>query len=148
MVGLVIMLIHAVAKAFRYSFFFTVASAIYLLLRHDVDQKEMDEVWLATPPGPVRVLEVQHTRAEGKPPLLAQLAASRHAQSLKAGQQFPPWLEEFAEIVNGLVTAIRASLDSQETRSSPVETPVALLAGALRVGAGRRELPCRSHPWQ
>ena len=27
---------------------------------------------VATPPGPVRVLEVQHTRAEGKPPLLAR----------------------------------------------------------------------------
>jgi hypothetical protein len=54
LVGLVVALIDAVAAAFRYTFFFTAASAIYLLLRHDVDEKEMDEIWLgprdAAPP--------------------------------------------------------------------------------------------------
>jgi hypothetical protein len=45
-VGLVIVLIHAVTAAFRFSFFFCAASAIYLLLRHDVDEKEMDEIYL------------------------------------------------------------------------------------------------------
>jgi hypothetical protein len=47
LVGLVVALIQAVAIAFRYTFFFTAASAIYLLLRHNVDEKELDEVWLA-----------------------------------------------------------------------------------------------------
>lgn len=42
-------LLHAVTTAFRYTFFFSTASAIYLLLRHDVDEKEMDEVFLDEP---------------------------------------------------------------------------------------------------
>ena len=50
LIGLVIALIHAVAAAFRFTFFFCAASAIYLLLRHDVDEKEMDEVFLDAPP--------------------------------------------------------------------------------------------------
>jgi hypothetical protein len=49
LIGLVLALIHAVAGAFRYTFFFTAASAIYLLLRQDVDEKEMDEVFIETP---------------------------------------------------------------------------------------------------
>jgi hypothetical protein len=46
LVGLVVTLLHAVADAFRFTFFFSVASAIYLLLRRDVDEKEIDEVYL------------------------------------------------------------------------------------------------------
>jgi hypothetical protein len=46
LVGWCVALIHAIATAFRYTFFFTAASAIYLLLRHDVDEKEMDEVYV------------------------------------------------------------------------------------------------------
>jgi hypothetical protein len=46
LVGWCLALVHAAANAFRYTFFFTAASAIYLLLRHDVDEKEMDEVYL------------------------------------------------------------------------------------------------------
>jgi len=46
LIGWCVALIHAVATAFRFTFFFTAASAIYLLLRHDVDEKEMDEVYL------------------------------------------------------------------------------------------------------
>jgi hypothetical protein len=52
LIGLVLALIHAVAGAFRFSFFFTAASAIYLLLRQDVDEKEMDEVFLEAPSEP------------------------------------------------------------------------------------------------
>lgn len=37
-------LVRNVAVGLRYSFFFTAATAIYLLLRHDVDEKELDEV--------------------------------------------------------------------------------------------------------
>ncbi len=48
LIGLVLILMHAVTNAFRYTFLFSVASAIYLLLRHDVDEKEMDEVYLDT----------------------------------------------------------------------------------------------------
>jgi hypothetical protein len=55
LVGLVVALIQAVAAAFRYSFFFTAASAIYLLLRHNVDEKEMDEVWLLNQPEAAKV---------------------------------------------------------------------------------------------
>jgi len=49
LIGAIIVLMHTVAAAFRYTFLFSVASAIYLLLRHDVDEKEMDEVYLETP---------------------------------------------------------------------------------------------------
>ena len=49
LVGLFLALIHKVATAFRFTFFFTVASAIYLLLRRDVDEKEMDEIYVETP---------------------------------------------------------------------------------------------------
>ena len=50
LIGAIIVLLHTVAAAFRYTFLFSVASAIYLLLRHDVDEKEMDEVFLDQPP--------------------------------------------------------------------------------------------------
>jgi hypothetical protein len=46
LIGLVLALIQSVAIAFRYTFFFCVASAIYLLLRQDVDEKQMDEVFV------------------------------------------------------------------------------------------------------
>ena len=44
LIGLVVALVQSAAIAFRYSYFFSAASAIYLLLRHDVDEKEMDEI--------------------------------------------------------------------------------------------------------
>lgn len=50
LIGLVVALIHAVTAAFRFTFFFSASSAIYLLLRYDVDEKEMDEVFLDVPP--------------------------------------------------------------------------------------------------
>jgi hypothetical protein len=43
LIGWCVALIHAARDAFRFTFF-AAASAIYLLLRHDVDEKEMDEV--------------------------------------------------------------------------------------------------------
>lgn len=49
LIGLVVGLIEAVKWAFRFTFFFSAASAIYLLLRHDVDEKETDEVFLDEP---------------------------------------------------------------------------------------------------
>lgn len=48
LIGWTLALVHAVATAFRFSYFFAVASGIYLLLRHDVDEKESDEVYLET----------------------------------------------------------------------------------------------------
>ena len=39
-------LVRVIATAFTYSYFWCVFSAIYLLLRRDVDQTEFDEVWL------------------------------------------------------------------------------------------------------
>jgi hypothetical protein len=42
-------LIGTVVTGYSFSFFWCVASAIYLLLRHDVDDKEMDEVFLDQP---------------------------------------------------------------------------------------------------
>jgi hypothetical protein len=44
LIGLVVAVIQSVALGFRYAYFFCAASAIYLLLRHDVDEKEMDEI--------------------------------------------------------------------------------------------------------
>jgi hypothetical protein len=46
LIGGMLALIQAIATAFRFSFFFAVTSAIYLLLRQDVDEKELDEVWV------------------------------------------------------------------------------------------------------
>ncbi|HZN33052.1 MAG TPA: hypothetical protein VFB80_04505 [Pirellulaceae bacterium] len=48
LIGLVLCVIHGVVAGFRFTYFFTVASAIYLLLRQDVDEKEMDEVFIST----------------------------------------------------------------------------------------------------
>jgi hypothetical protein len=45
-IGVVLALIRAIAAGFRFTFFFTAASAIYLLLRYHVDEKEMDEVFV------------------------------------------------------------------------------------------------------
>jgi hypothetical protein len=45
LIGLAVAAIHAVVTGFRYSFFFVAASAIYLLLRQDADEKELDEVY-------------------------------------------------------------------------------------------------------
>jgi hypothetical protein len=42
--ALVVGLIQTVVTAYTYSYFWCVASAVYLLLRMDVDEKEMDEV--------------------------------------------------------------------------------------------------------
>lgn len=39
-------LVRTVATAFTYSFFWCASTAIYLLLRRDVDQTELDEVWV------------------------------------------------------------------------------------------------------
>lgn len=39
-------LLRSVAIALRFSYFFAAATAIYLLLRQDVDEKELDEVYL------------------------------------------------------------------------------------------------------
>jgi len=46
LIGLVVIVIECVTSAFRFTYFFCAASAIYLLLRHDVDEKEMDEVFV------------------------------------------------------------------------------------------------------
>jgi hypothetical protein len=42
-------LVRAVATGFAFSFFWCAACAIYLLLRFDVDRREMDEVWIDSP---------------------------------------------------------------------------------------------------
>lgn len=39
-------LVRATATAFTYSFFWCAMSAVYLLLRRDVDQTEFDEIWV------------------------------------------------------------------------------------------------------
>jgi hypothetical protein len=46
LIGLAIAVLESATSAFRFSYFFCAASAIYLLLRHDVDEKEMDEVFV------------------------------------------------------------------------------------------------------
>ena len=38
--------VRAVAQCFAYGFFWVAASAIYLLLRHEVDHTETDEIYL------------------------------------------------------------------------------------------------------
>src|SRR5438094_8044973 len=68
LIGLVVALIHAVAGAFRFTFFFTAASAIYLLLRQDVDEKEMDEVFIDAPVGHTPALAVPGASGVGETP--------------------------------------------------------------------------------
>jgi hypothetical protein len=51
LIRLVIGLIHRVVSAFTFTYFWCAASAIYLLLRMDVDHQEMDEVVLDDDPG-------------------------------------------------------------------------------------------------
>jgi hypothetical protein len=46
LIALMVAIIESVTSAFRFSYFFCAASAIYLLLRHDVDEKEIDEVFV------------------------------------------------------------------------------------------------------
>ena len=43
-------LVYTVATAFRYSFFWCAAAAIYLLLRRSVDHTEMDNVYMEDEP--------------------------------------------------------------------------------------------------
>lgn len=50
LMGLVIRLVRQVVVAFTYTYFWCAASAIYLLLRMDVDNQEMDEVYLEDDP--------------------------------------------------------------------------------------------------
>ncbi len=50
--ALVMGLVRTVETAYTYSFFWCVASAIYLLLRMDVDEKEFDEVFVEREPTP------------------------------------------------------------------------------------------------
>jgi hypothetical protein len=51
LIGLVVLLVNQVAFVFIFTYFWTAASAIYLLLRMDVDHQEMDEVVLDDDPG-------------------------------------------------------------------------------------------------
>jgi hypothetical protein len=50
LISLVIRLVHQFAFAFNFTYFWCAASAIYLLLRMDVDHQEMDEVYLEDDP--------------------------------------------------------------------------------------------------
>ena len=63
-------LIQAVVTGYSFSFFWCVASAIYLLLRRDVDEKELDEVLLDEPPPKPSTAE-----AAGVPPAPSPQAA-------------------------------------------------------------------------
>ncbi len=61
LIALVVGLVRTVETAYTFSFFWCVAAAIYLLLRMDVDEKEMDEVFV----------EPQHPRAAAVTPTAA-----------------------------------------------------------------------------
>jgi hypothetical protein len=76
LIGLVVGLIHAIALAFRFTFFFTVASAIYLLLRQDVDEKQMDEVYLEPEPAAAGARSETTPVTVPTPPVTAPPAAA------------------------------------------------------------------------
>lgn len=65
-------LVTLVVEGFSYSFFWCVAAAIYLLLRQDVDDKELDEVYLPDdeppPPAGTAPVPAQPTTSESTPP--------------------------------------------------------------------------------
>ena len=44
--GLSVSLVRSIATAFGYSFFWCLATAVYLLLRMDVDQTEFDDIYV------------------------------------------------------------------------------------------------------
>lgn len=46
LIGILLVVLQAVVTAFRFTYFFAAASGIYLLLRQDVDEKELDEVYV------------------------------------------------------------------------------------------------------
>jgi hypothetical protein len=78
LIGAIVVLLHTVAAAFRYTFLFSVASAIYLLLRHDVDEKEMDEVYLETSPADATrpaTIAAKHMDAPSPAPLVEETDA-------------------------------------------------------------------------
>jgi hypothetical protein len=78
LIGAVIVLMRSIASAFRYTLLFSAASAIYLLLRHDVDEKEMDEVYLETPLAEVArrpVPSMEETAEPGPTPLVNETDA-------------------------------------------------------------------------
>jgi hypothetical protein len=68
LMAIVVFLVRTVETAFTFTYFWCVASAIYLLLRMDVDEKEMDEIHLESDP-----------RASPKPLTTAVSAAANPA---------------------------------------------------------------------
>jgi len=74
--ALVVGLVRMVEVAYTYSFFWCVASAIYLLLRMDVDEKEMDEVHIEREPPKAAATTTVATSTSATPTPPATSAAS------------------------------------------------------------------------
>jgi hypothetical protein len=66
LIGIVIALVHQLAFAFNFTYFWCASSAIYLLLRMDVDHQEMDEVVLDDDPGRGPALTTPTAAVESK----------------------------------------------------------------------------------
>jgi hypothetical protein len=72
--GIVVMLVRQVVVAFTFTYFWCAASGIYLLLRMDVDHKEMDEVYLEDEPdrtAPARVAAPPRSETAAEPDVRA-----------------------------------------------------------------------------
>jgi hypothetical protein len=93
LITLVIGLVRLVEAGFIFSFFWCAAGAIYLLLRQDVDDKELDEVYLpAETPAPKGPLQAAATRTpEPTPaPVPTTSSSSESDQRLIETVQAPP----------------------------------------------------------
>ena len=87
LIALLVRFVQRVVQAFVISFFFCVASAIYLLLRLDTDEKELDEVYLEesrrAEPG-----KAPTSAASAAPPTAAPSAAPPPTEVI--GNEAPP----------------------------------------------------------
>jgi hypothetical protein len=67
LIGVLRGLVSAIAAGFGYGLFWCLAAGVYLLLRHDVDQTELDEVFLDHEPRAFTLPELAPAAAETRP---------------------------------------------------------------------------------
>jgi len=86
-------LVHLIETGFIFSFFWCVTGAIYLLMRQDVDDKEMDDIYVPVEPAPKAPLEsvaVSEPAPTPAPPTPAADSPAQPDQRLVETVQVPP----------------------------------------------------------
>jgi hypothetical protein len=90
LIALVVGLIRNVEIAYTYSYFWCVASAIYLLMRMDVDEKEMDEVHVEREPPQPSAPTTPATPAAAPPVAGPAAAAASDSAASDSAAPAPP----------------------------------------------------------